>query len=61
MAILIRSVTITPNELKTGEAFFISVRVEEPTWNLIKNEFQRWNEVKTNFVNWQTLKNFSKK
>ena len=61
MAILIRSVTIAPNELMTGEPFFISARVEEASWNLIKNEYQNWNEVKSNFENWNTLKNFNEK
>lgn len=61
MSILIRSVTITPNELKTGEPFLISAKVEEATWNLVKREYQNWDEVKSSYENWEALKNFNEK
>ena len=61
MAVRINKVTITPNELTVGQAFFISISAEEPTWNTLKNELQNWEGVKNNFNSWETVKNFSKK
>lgn len=61
MAVLIRSVTITPKELYIGESFKISVKAEEPAWNNIKTEFGSWEKVKTGFENWQEVKGFDTK
>ncbi len=61
MAVLIRSVTITPKELYTGESFKVSVKAEEPTWNSVKAEFGSWEKVKAGFENWQELRDFDTK
>lgn len=61
MAVLIRSVTITPKELYTGESFKISVKAEEPTWNNIKTEFAGWEKVKAEFESWNKVKDFDTK
>lgn len=58
MAILIESVTITPNSLNVGQSFFISARVEESKWNDLKNELQTWGEVRRSFRNWEAVKDF---
>ena len=61
MSILIKSLTITPNELYTGQSFTISAKVEEVSWNLIKNDLNNWQSVKDGFTDWNSLKNFTRK
>lgn len=58
MAISIKSVIITPNELSVGESFFISVKAEEPKWNDLKNELTSWGETRRCFTNWSAVKDF---
>lgn len=58
MAVRIKSVTITPDELTVGQAFLVSVNAEEPTWSTVKDEFVSWDEVKSGFANWEAVKNF---
>lgn len=52
---MINSITITPNELKVGESFFISVEAGASRWINVKNDFSNWNEIKSNFANWRNL------
>lgn len=61
MSILIKSVTITPNELYTGQSFKISAKVEEVSWNLIKNDLNNWQSVRDGFTDWNSIKNFTRK
>lgn len=58
MAILIKSVTITPNELTAGHSFFISVNVDETKWENLRSELQSWGETRRSFKNWQAVKDF---
>lgn len=58
MSILFKSVTITPSELYTGQPFTISAKVEEISWELLKNDFENWQSVKDSFTDWEAVKNF---
>ena len=58
MPITIKNVLITPNELNVGQAFFISVNVEESKWNDLKNELQSWGEVRRSFDSWEKVREF---
>lgn len=58
MAVRIKSVTITPDELTVGQAFLVAVGAEEPTWNDLKNELASWAEVRRSFENWNKVRDF---
>lgn len=55
--IAIKKVSITPNEAKTGESVFISISIEDISWNDIKTDFKNWNTVKTR-KSWQSIKDY---
>ena len=58
MAVLIKTITISPSEVKVGQSFTIQVYAEEATWNTVKNDLQNWNEVKQSFNSWNKVKDF---
>ena len=61
MSILIKSVTLTPNELYIGQSFKISVKVEDTSWDEIKNNFNNWQSIKDEFSNWDSVKNLQER
>lgn len=58
MSVLIKSVTISPNNLTVGQSFTVQVHAEEVTWNTLKNDLQSWGEVRRSFANWNKVKDF---
>jgi len=58
MSLFIREVTISPNSLKTGESFYVSARIEEITWETLKDTFHNWAEVRARFKDWEAVRNF---
>ena len=58
MAISVKSILITPNNVTVGAPITITVRAEDVTWNTIKNDFTSWNEVKTKLTNWKAVQNY---
>ena len=58
MSVLIKSVTISPNNLTVGQSFTVQVHAEEGTWNTLKNDLQSWGEVRRSFANWNKVKDF---
>lgn len=63
MAVKIHSVSVThaePSEnnwFHTGERITITVKVEDVSWNTIKNEFTSWGDVRT-LTNWKSILNY---
>ena len=58
MSLFIREITISPNTLKTGESFYVSAKVEEITWESVKNTFQNWGEVRRSFADWEAVRDW---
>lgn len=59
MSLLIKSVTITPNAVNTGEPVFISAIIEESKWSNLKDDFPSWGEVGLSFADWEAVKNYT--
>jgi hypothetical protein len=58
MAISVKSVLITPNNVTVGQQITITVRAEDVTWETIKNDFTSWNDIKTSLTNWKAVQNY---
>lgn len=58
MSVLIKAVSISPNELNVGESFSIQVHAEEATWTTLKTDLESWDDVKDSFTSWTKVKDF---
>lgn len=58
MAVSIKSVVITPNQVTVGSQITITVKAEDVTWNTIKTDFSSWNDIKTSLANWKAVQNY---
>lgn len=58
MAVKISNVQITPNEVKVGQTFTVTITAIDVTWEVLKNEFINWNEIKTELSNWREVLNY---
>ena len=59
MAVSIRMVSITPNNVNTGQSFTITITATDVSWETIKEDFINWNDIKSNNQNWNVVKNYT--
>ena len=58
MAVKISSITMSPNEVKVGQSFTVTIAAVDVTWEILKNEFENWNKIKTERSNWRDVLNY---
>lgn len=58
MAVQIKDVTISPNNVTVGQLVTVTVSAIDACWEDLKNDFTTWGEVRRSFTNWNKVKNY---
>ena len=58
MAVQIRDVTVSPNNVTVGQSVTVTVLAIDVCWGDLKNDFTTWGEVRRRFANWNKVKNY---